>query len=139
MNDYSRVEVLLATRCFVVYCFLFSLVMSVLTINITNIMCAVRVDSFNRLTHLVLRVALLPSVPSTRHSHYPSPLTLSFQAKTFLFCNSFFLLNLLVYRSLLLLSTPRIPRTVYRYFSAYPFLSLSFSFSSTVKFFCSVR
>ena len=58
-------------------------------------MCAVRVDSFNRLTHLVLRVALLPSVPSTRHSHYPSPLTLSFQAKTFLFCNSFFYLTFL--------------------------------------------
>ena len=31
-------------------------------------------------TSSLMRVALLPSVPSTHHSHHPSPFTLSFQA-----------------------------------------------------------
>ena len=53
------------------------------------------------LTHPVLWVALRPSVPSTHHSHHPLPL----------------------YSPGLI---SRIPRTVYRYFWAYPFLVFSF-------------
>jgi len=74
---------------------------------------------------LVLWVALLPSVSSTRHSHHPLPLqafTLSFEAYNFPFLQilptvAFFFSSGL---------TPRIPLTVYRYFWAYTFFTRYF-------------
>ena len=72
----------------------------------------------------VLWVALPPSVPSTHHFHHPLPLhsftpglKLSFSTNP-------------SHRSLSFSSsglTPRIPRTVYRYFWAYPYLLCSLS------------
>ena len=78
---------------------------------------------FPTLTHPVIRVAL-PSAPSTHHSHHPSPLH-SFipRFKPSFSANSSHCNPLLSLPGL----TPRISRTVYRYFSAYPFLVFSFS------------
>ena len=61
----------------------------------------------------VLRVALLPSVPSTHHSHHPSLLHSFTPGLKPSFSANPFHDSLLFSASCL---TPRIPRTVYRYF-----------------------
>ena len=74
------------------------------------------------LHHPVLWVALPPSVPSTHHSHHPfTPSLFHSRLKTFLFCKSFPPKPTFSSSAL----TPRIPRTVYRYFWAYAFLVCS--------------
>ena len=75
------------------------------------------------LTHRVLWVAVLPSVPSTHHSHHPSSHYSHFRLKCPFSANP-------SHRSLLFLLNKWlhawIPRTVYRHFWADPFLLFSF-------------
>ena len=87
------------------------------------------------LTRPVLWVALRPSVPSTHHSDSSlsssiTPLLFHSKLKTFLFCK-FFPPQLFFFSSWL---TPRIPRTVYRYFWAYKKVKVAHSRLPSVGF-----
>ena len=96
-------------------------------VSIVNfwLLCINHTLNFAILTHLVLWVALPPSVPVTRHSHRLST------SHSFIPGLKPFLQILPTVASLFSSGlTPLIPRTVYRYFWAYQFLLFSFLFST---------